>query len=135
MIRLSNRCTLEFLTASFPFQVSQKDLKSYQGEAKVWAIFWFILVYTVCIMTKADQVVVVSTIEVVGALTRCALLHTVCHLKATQRNMKFCMIRELLYQFELNLNTWEVTKIIFGAKSESAVDLSRNFARVAKNLD
>ena len=54
---------------------------------------------------------------VVGALTHCALLHSICDLKATQMNMQFSLIEELMfYEFKLGHNVMEVTKNICCAK-------------------
>ena len=59
----------------------------------------------------------VGSMVVVGALTRCALLHSVSDLKAAQMNMHRYLIREIkLYEFELGHNTTETTKNISGAK-------------------
>ena len=52
----------------------------------------------------------VGSIVVVRALTRCALLHNMCDLKATQINMQHNLIREFIfYKFELSLNIAEAT--------------------------
>ena len=45
---------------------------------------------------------VVDSIVVVGVLTCCALLHSMCNLKATQMNVLYSFIWEfMLYEFEL----------------------------------
>ncbi len=55
----------------------------------------------------------VGSIVVVGALTCCALLHSMCDLKVTQMNMQHNLIQELmLYEFELDYITVEATKNI-----------------------
>ena len=47
----------------------------------------------------------ISSIEVVGALTRCALIHSACDLKTTQMNIQLCLIWELmLCEFKLGRN-------------------------------
>ena len=56
----------------------------------------------------------VDSIVVVGALTHCAMLHSVWDLKTAQMNM--------LYKFELGHNPTEATKNISYAKNEDAVD-------------
>ena len=62
---------------------------------------------------------------VVGALTYCALLHSVFDLKATEINMQPSLIWELmLYKFKLSHNTAEATKNICYAKDEGTVDHS-----------
>ena len=55
---------------------------------------------------------VVDSIVVVGVLTHCVLLHSMCSLKATQINMQHSsLIWELmLYEFELHYNVTEATK-------------------------
>ena len=54
---------------------------------------------------------VVGSIVVVGALTRCALLHSAYDLKAAQMNVQCNLIRELmLYKFEIDHSTAETTK-------------------------
>ena len=68
---------------------------------------------------------VVGSIVVVGALTRCALLPSVCDLKSTQTIVQRSLIRELMiYKFELGYNPAEETKNIFCLKSEGTVDNS-----------
>ena len=50
---------------------------------------------------------------VVGALTRCALLHSVCDFQVTQMNVQRSLIRELtLYKFELSHDAVEATEKI-----------------------
>ena len=54
--------------------------------------------------------IVVGSIMVVGLLTGCALLHSVCDLKASQMKVQHCLIWELiLYGFELSPNRKEET--------------------------
>ena len=63
------------------------------------------------------------SIVLVGALTHCVLLHSMCDLKAAQINVQRCLIWELMpYEFELVHNTVEATKNICCAKGEGAVD-------------
>ena len=65
----------------------------------------------------------VGSIMVVSVLT-CALLPSMCELKATQMNMPYSLIWELiLYKFELGHNAEEATKNIC-VKGEGAVDYS-----------
>ena len=48
---------------------------------------------------------------VVGALTHCALFHSVCDLLVAQMNRQHFLILELkLYEFELGHNAMEATK-------------------------
>ena len=62
---------------------------------------------------------------VAGALTHYALLHSVSDLKATQINVYYSLILELmLNKFELGYNTTEATKKIC-VKGEGAIDFSR----------
>ena len=59
----------------------------------------------------------------VGALTCCALLLSVCDLKAAQENAQPCLIQEfLLYKVELGHNTMEAAKNIRWVKGEGVVD-------------
>ena len=70
-------------------------------------------------MTKVVQVVVgtrcvVSSIVVVGALTRYAILHSAYDLKAAQKNVKRSLIWQLtLYELELAHNAAEKKTKIF----------------------
>ena len=60
---------------------------------------------------------------VVGALTHCALLNSVCDLTPPPMNRQHSRIRDLmLYKFELGHNGAEVTKNICCAKDKGAVD-------------
>ena len=82
---------------------------------------------------------IVYSIVVVGALTCCALLHSVHDLKAAQMSVECSLIHELMfYKFELGHIATEATKNICGVKGEGAVDhsadVSRNFMHVAKTL-
>ena len=53
---------------------------------------------------------VVGSIVAVGALTRCASLHSVSDLKAAQMNVERRLIREFrLHEFELGHNATEAT--------------------------
>ena len=66
---------------------------------------------------------VVASIMLVGALTHCALLHSVCDLKAVQTNVHHSLLRELLYEFELiHYAAAEASRNICCAKGESTVD-------------
>ena len=67
---------------------------------------------------------VVFSIVVVGALTRCKLLHSVCNLKAAQKNVPCGLIWELmLYLFKQGHNASEAAKNVRCSKGEDAVDL------------
>ena len=69
---------------------------------------------------------------VISALTRPALLHSVCDLKVTLMNAQ-C---SLLYEFELSHKTAEETKNICWAKGEGAVTrFLKKFPLGFKNLD
>ena len=66
---------------------------------------------------------VVSSIVVVGAQTRYALLHSVWDLKAAQINVQCWLIQELLlYEFEVSHNADEAIKNICYVNGEGAVD-------------
>ena len=68
---------------------------------------------------------VVTSIMAVGGLTRCALLPSVCNLKAAQMNIQCNLIWELmLYKFELEHNIMKVTKNICCEKDQGVVDPS-----------
>ena len=55
----------------------------------------------------------VCCVVVVGALTHCALLHSVCDLKATQTNVKYSLIWEFkFYEFKFGYNTEGSNQII-----------------------
>ena len=74
---------------------------------------------------SSNILVMVGSIVVVGALTRCALLHCVCDLKAAQINVGYSLIRELiLYEIELSNKVAEATKKICWAKGERTVNRS-----------
>ena len=84
----------------------------------------------------------VGSIVVVGVLTCCALLNSVCNLKGAQINIQCNLIQELmLYKFKLVHNATEATKNICCAKGKGAVDHSsvtrgfKKFRLGCKNLD
>ena len=61
---------------------------------------------------------------IAGALTQ-VLLHSMCHLKATQMNVQCSLIQEfILYLFKLGYNTLEATENICCAKGEGTVNHS-----------
>ena len=65
----------------------------------------------------------VGSIVVVGAHICCALLHSVCDLKAAQMNEQRALIREFIFnKFELDHNTAEAIKSICCAKIKGAID-------------
>ena len=67
----------------------------------------------------------VNSIEVVSALTWCALLPSVFNLKAAQINLQRSLIRKpMAYEFELGHNATDETKNICCATDEDAVDPS-----------
>ena len=67
----------------------------------------------------------VASRVVVGVLTWCILLYSVCDLKATPMNMQQKLNREfILYKFKLSHNPTEATKNICSEKSEDTVDHS-----------
>ena len=79
---------------------------------------------------------------VVGALTHCALLHSVHNLKAAQLNVQCSLIQELmLYGFKLSYCTTEAPKNICCAKGGGDVDHSsvtwwfKKFHSDCKNLN
>ena len=70
--------------------------------ASLWHIYHVIL---------AVLAMEVSRILVVGILTHCALLHSVCDLKATQMNVQHSILWEFMfYKFKLAHNAMEATK-------------------------
>ena len=75
------------------FGISEK----LQGCNKSLSIFWYLLVCGVYItwlkQLKLWKVpAVVGSILAIGALILCALLHSMCDLKATQMNMQYSLI-------------------------------------------
>ena len=59
----------------------------------------------------------VGSMAVVGMLTRCAKIHTMCGLKTTQMNFQRSLIPEHKpYDFELGQNAVKVIKDIYCAK-------------------
>ena len=82
---------------------------------------------------------VFGSIMVLGALTHCALLHSMCYLKTARINVQCHLILELmLYEFELGHNEAESTKNICWAKGEGTVDHLKGlkkFCSDKKNLD
>ena len=81
--------------------------------------FGNILVHTslpwICHVTKHFKMwkvlAVVGSIMVIDVLSNCALLHTMCDLKATQMNIQCSLIKNLmLYKFESGYNATEATK-------------------------
>ena len=83
------------------------------GHPQLWSP-----TYTLYCITEAVQAVV-GNIVVGGALTCCALLHSICDLKAAQMNGEFS-----LYEFEQDHNTIEVIKNVSCVKGEGTVDHS-----------
>ena len=82
------------------------------------------------------------SIMVIGVLTCCALLHSMCDLKATQMNMQCSLIWKLmLYEFKLDYNTVDATKNICGTKYGGTIDHNtvtrwfKKFCLGCKNLD
>ena len=77
-------------------------------------------------------------VAVDGALTCCALLHSVSNLMDVQRSL---MLKLMLCEFELGHNTVEATKNVRCMKGEGAVDLTpvkrqiKKFCSGCKNLD
>ena len=68
---------------------------------------------------------VVGSIVVVSALTRRALLHSMCDLKAAQMNVQGTRTRNLmLYKFEMSYNAAEATKNICCVEGEDFADSS-----------
>ena len=85
---------------------------------------------------------ILGSIMVVGVLTRCALLHSVCDLKAAQMNVWRSLIPEvILNEFKLGHNPAKATKNNRWAKGKSAVDHStvtkclKKFHVGCKNFD
>ena len=67
----------------------------------------------------------VGSSVVIGVLTLCIFLHSMCDLKTTQMNMQHSIIQGLmLYEFKLGHNTAKATKNIHSVKAEVAVDHS-----------
>ena len=97
-------------------------------------------------MTKAVKQWKIPTVViksmVVCVLTFCALLHSMCDLKAPQMNVQHSLIQELLlYEFKLGHNTAEATKNIYCMNGEGIVDHStvtrwlKKFYLCSKNID
>ena len=62
---------------------------------------------------------IVDSIVIAGVLTRCALLHSVCDMKATQINVQCSLIWYfMLHGFKLGHNAAETIKNIYCAKGE-----------------
>ena len=60
---------------------------------------------------------------VLGALTRCTLLHSVCDLKTIQMNVQHSIIQEdMLYDIKLGHIATEATKTICCAKGNGTVN-------------
>ena len=97
------------------------------GGIKRVAIFWCVLVCGVYIIWpnqfKPWKVpTVVGSIVVVGALTCCALLHSMCDLKVTQMNMQHSIICDLmLCDFKLGCYMTEATKNVFCVKGKGLI--------------
>ena len=77
-------------------------------------------------LTKAVQAEIgihwVVSIVLLGALTRCALLHSVFDLKATQMNVQHSLIQKLiLHGFKLGYNAWKQPKILVERKVKAEV--------------
>ena len=93
-----------------------------RGRVKCVAIFWYVLLGVAYMRPKQFKqrklLAVVGSIVVDGALTCCALLHSMCDLKDTKMNMQHSLLRELtFYEFEMVHKSAEATKNIFSAKS------------------
>ena len=88
----------------------------YSGESKVLqylvhSILWCI--YYITKEVKAMGGTECGSIMVIGVFIHCALLHSVCDLKATLINMQPSLIWELiLYKIELVHNAMKITKCI-----------------------
>ena len=67
----------------------------------------------------------VGIIAIVGALTRCALLQSMCDLKAGQMNMQHSILQEFMpYESVLGHDAAEATRNICCVKVDSTVDHS-----------
>ena len=79
----------------------------------------------------------VGSIVVLGALTCCALVHSMCDLKTTQENVQYELIWN--FEFEYGYNATEATKNLC-AKGDGKVDHStvnrelKKFCLGCKNL-
>ena len=124
-------------------KTSYLDIYFYQGESS-FVIFWYVLVCDAYITWSKqfklwEVPFVVGSIVIVGALTCCALLHSLCDLKDMQMNVQYSIIWEImLYEFKLCHKAAEATKNISYAKGQGAIDYrnqkfgSRNFTQVAR---
>ena len=84
-------------------------LKIILSRDKSLPIIWYILV---CGVYNYGHTIV-SSIVVVGALTRCALLHSMYDLKAAQMDLQYSLIHKLiLNKFKLSHKAVEATKNI-----------------------
>ena len=73
---------------------------------------------------------------VIGMLTFCALLYSMCNLKAIQMNMQCSLIWELtVYEFEQGYKGRETTKNICCAKGEGTVDHNQTGLGRIKTID
>ena len=86
------------------------------GWIKSFTIFWYMLVSSMHIMQpkqfKSQKLsAMIGSIMVVGAVTCCVFLHSMCNLKATKMNVQYSLIHKLmLYKYQLGHNTAEATK-------------------------
>ena len=85
-------------------------MKCYWSGSKFWPDFGT-YEFTVCI-SYDSIIIVVDSIIVVGVLTH-TLLHAMCNVKATQKNMQHSLIQELLVsKFEQDHNAAKTAKNI-----------------------
>ena len=84
----------------------------------------------------------IASIVVVSALTRCALFHYMCYLKAPQMRVRRTINQKIiLWEFKLCNNSRETTKKICCVKSEDAFDQNtvtrwlRKFRSGCNNFD
>ena len=84
----------------------------------------------------------VSSTQIVGTLTHCALIYSMCNFKASQMNLQCSLIWKLIFnELEVDHNAVEATKNICCAKDEDAVNHSavtrwfKKFCKGCKNFD
>ena len=91
----------------------------YLGESKVLRCvsLWHVYHGTKAVPTVENNIVVS------GVLICYALFHSMCNLRATQMNVQYNLIWELmLYKFEMSHNSVEATKNIYCMKGEGTVN-------------
>ena len=93
-------------------------------------IFWYGLVWDMYIMWQKQLKIlnvpaVVDCIVLVGVLTHCTLLHSMCDLNAVQKNVQYSLIQEfMLTSSNWAITPWKQSKTFVVQKGEGRVDYS-----------